>query len=185
MFKLNTIKSYRLIFKSKLILYFLIFLMISLLFLTKNALSNAKEPKISINGSGLIIPRMVSLKNSLTYMRSGPGKEFPVKFEFKKKGYPLKIIAEYNNWRKVTTFDNITGWMHTQLLSSVRTGLITKTTLLKMIPSNSGGTLAKLLPNLLIKINKCKKNWCKIEIAKRKIFIGWVKKDTMWGSTKN
>ena len=38
-------------------------------------------------------------------MRSGPGKKFPIKFEFKQKGYPLKIVAEYNNWRKVTTFN--------------------------------------------------------------------------------
>ena len=95
---------------------------------SENALSNTKKSKVSINGSGLKIPRIVSLKNSLTYMRSGPGKEFPVKFELKQKGYPLKIIAEYNNWRKVITSNNISGWVHTQLLSSVRTGLITKTT---------------------------------------------------------
>ena len=35
-------------------------------------------PKNNINGSGLKIPRIVSLKNSLTYMRSGPGKKYPV-----------------------------------------------------------------------------------------------------------
>ena len=184
-FKLKTIKIYIFLIKSKPIILFSIFLMMSFLLLIENAFSNNKEPRVSINGSGLKIPRMISLKNSLTYMRSGPGKEFPVKFEFKKKGYPLKIIAEYNNWRKVTTFNNITGWMHTQLLSSVRTGLVTKTTMLKIIPSNSGNTLAKLLPNLLIKIKKCQENWCKIEIVKRKIFIGWVKKNTIWGSTKN
>ena len=185
MFKLRTIKVYMVMIKSKLILSFLIFLIMSLLLFIANSFSKTKEPMVSINGSGLKIPRMISLKNPLTYMRSGPGKEFPVKFEFKKKGYPLKIIAEYNNWRKVTTFNNITGWMHTQLLSSVRTGLVTKTTMLKIIPSNSGNTLAKLLPNLLVKIKKCQEDWCKIEIVKRKIFIGWVKKDTMWGSTKN
>jgi len=185
MFKLRTIKVYMVMIKSKLILSFLIFLIMSLLLFIANSFSKTKEPMVSINGSGLKIPRMISLKNSLTYMRSGPGKEFPVKFEFKKKGYPLKIIAEYNNWRKVTTFNNITGWMHTQLLSSVRTGLITRTTMLKIIPSNSANTLAKLLPNLLIKIKKCQEDWCKIEIVKRKIFIGWVKKDDIWGSTKN
>ena len=182
-FTLNIMKFY--IFNSKIFLKFIILLIIIFIMSSENALSNQIEPKVSINGSGLEIPRMVSLKKSLTYMRFGPGKEFPVKFEFKKKGYPLKIIAEYNNWRKVTTFNNVTGWMHTQLLSSVRTGLVTKTTMLKMIPSNSGNTLAKLLPNLLIKVSICKEFWCKIEIVKRKKFIGWVKKDTIWGSTKN
>ena len=178
MFRLSTVKSH-------LTLFLLIFWIISIVTLSKNAFTNTKEPKVSINGSGLAIPRTVSLKNSLTYMRSGPGKEFPVKFELKQKGYPLKIIAEYNNWRKVKTFNDITGWIHTQLLSSFRTGLITKTTFLKPIPANSGNSLAQLLPNLLINIKKCKGDWCKIEIVRIKTFIGWVQKETIWGATKN
>ena len=178
MFRLSAVKS-------KLTLFLLIFWTISLIASSKNALTNTKEPKVSINGSGLAIPRIVSLKNSLTYMRSGPGKEFPVKFELKQKGYPLKIIAEYNNWRRVKTFNNINGWIHTQLLSSFRTGLITETTFLKATPSNSGNSLAKLLPNLLINIKVCKRDWCKIEIERGKIFLGWVRKKTIWGATKN
>ena len=173
------------IFKCKRFFYFSIFLLINFIISSNNALSNSKEPKVSINGSGLKIPRIVSLKTSLTYMRSGPGKEFPIKFELKQKGHPLKIIAEYNNWRKVITFNNISGWVHTQLLSSVRTGLITKTTFLKKIPSNSSNSLAKLLPNLLIKIIICRENWCKIEIVKSKVYVGWVQSETIWGSTKN
>ena len=173
------------ILKCKRFFYFSIFLLINFIISSNNALSNSKEPKVSINGSGLKIPRIVSLKTSLTYMRSGPGKEFPIKFELKQKGHPLKIIAEYNNWRKVITFNNISGWVHTQLLSSVRTGLITKTTFLKKIPSNSSNSVAKLLPNLLIKIIICRENWCKIEIVKSKVYVGWVQSETIWGSTKN
>ena len=183
LFKLNSI-NINIFFCTK-FLYISSFLIISFIMSPENALSNTNKPKVSINGSGLKVPRIVSLKNSLTYMRSGPGKEFPVKFELKQKGYPLKIIAEYNNWRKVTTVNNISGWIHTQLLSSFKTGLITKTTFLKTIPFNSGNFLAKLLPNLLVNIKNCKEKWCKVEIVKRKVFVGWVKKETIWGSTKN
>lgn len=183
MFKVNNMNIY--IFNYKIILYASTFMIISFIISSENALSKTNELKVSINGSGLKIPRMVSLKNSLTYMRSGPGKEFPVKFELKEKGYPLKVVAEFNNWRKVVTFSNISGWVHTQLLSSLRTGLITKTTFLKKIPSSSSNSLAKLLPNLLINIKKCQKKWCKVEIVKKKKFIGWVQKETVWGSTKN
>ena len=182
LFKLNAMN---IIFNCKIILYVAIFLMINFITSSQNALSYSNEPKVSINGSGLQIPRIVSLKNSLTYMRSGPGKEFPVKFELKLKGYPLKVVAEFNNWRKVITFSKISGWVHTQLLSSDRTGLITKTTFLKKIPSNSSNSLAKLLPNLLINIKYCEKEWCKIEIVKNKKYLGWVQKATIWGSTKN
>ena len=182
-FKLNVMNIY--IFNSKIILNVPILLIMVFIISSENALSNQIEPKVSINGSGLEIPRMVSLKKSITYMRSGPGKEFPVKFELKQKGYPLKVVAEFNNWRKVITFGKISGWIHTQLLSSIRTGLITKTTLLKTLPTNSSNSLAKLLPNLLISIIRCEKKWCKIEIVKDKIFVGWVQKATIWGSKTN
>ena len=185
MLKMNIVKTYMCILKRKSFLPFFIFFIICIVLSSENTLSKTKEPRLAINGSGLKIPRIVSTKNSLTYIRSGPGKDFPVKFELKKKGFPLKIIAEYNNWRKITTFNNINGWIHTQLLSSLRTGLITKTTYLKIIPSNSGNSIAKLLPNLLINVKKCNEDWCKIEVDRRKIFIGWIKKENIWGSTKN
>ncbi|MDC0226912.1 SH3 domain-containing protein [Alphaproteobacteria bacterium] len=156
-----------------------------IMFSTQTSLSEIYKPKLSINGSGLEIPRMVSLKNSLTYMRSGPGKKYPITFEFRKKGYPLKIIAEYNNWRKVTTHSNLTGWIHTQLLSSSSTGIIIEDTFLKKRPSNASRYKAKLLQNLLVKIKFCELNWCSIEIIKNKVFLGWVKKKFIWGSTKN
>ena len=182
-FKVNVMNIY--IFSSKIILYVPILLIIIFIISSENALSKQTEPKVSINGSGLEIPRMVSLKKSLTYMRSGPGKEFPVKFELKQKGYPLKVVAEFNNWRKVITYGKISGWIHTQLLSSFRTGLLTRTTFLKTMPSNSSNSLAKLLPNLLINVKKCGKKWCKIEIIKNKKFVGWTKKASIWGSVKD
>ncbi len=156
-----------------------------LIFLPHQGFSEIYKPKLSINGSGLKIPRMVSLKNSLTYMRSGPGKKYPITFEFRKKGYPLKIIAEYNNWRKVITHTNITGWIHTQLLSSLSTAIITSDTFLKKRPSSSSKSKARLLQNLLINIKSCKLNWCNIEIIKNKVFLGWVEKSSIWGSTEN
>ena len=97
----------------------------------------------------------------------------------------MKIIAEFNNWRKVTTYNNTTGWIHTQLLSSLSTGIIIKDTFLKKRPSNSSQSKAKLLQNLLVKIKFCELNWCSIEIIKNKVFLGWVEKSSIWGSTKN
>ena len=53
------------------------------------------------------------------------------------------------------------------------------------MPSNSSNSTAKLLPNLLIIINKCNEEWCKIQILKNRKFIGWIPKANIWGSTKN
>ena len=97
----------------------------------------------------------------------------------------FKIIAEYNNWRQVETFNNISGWIHTQLLSSLKTGLILKTTLLYQSPLKLINPKAKLLPHLLVKIKNCNTEWCKVEIIKNNTYVGWVKKDLIWGATKN
>ncbi|MDC0093571.1 SH3 domain-containing protein [Alphaproteobacteria bacterium] len=154
------------------------------IFFSETAHSENYLPKNNINGSGLKIPRIVSLKNSLTYMRSGPGKKYPITFEIKQKGYPLKIISEFNNWRKVTNSDKLIGWIHTQMLSSFKTGIIIKTTLLKKIPSEKSKSEAKLLANLVVNIKKCELKWCKIEIIKDKAFVGWVKKTFVWGAVQ-
>ena len=177
------VKFFIFIKNRKLILFVILFIMMNLIFCTQPALSEIKNSKNSINGSGLKLPRMVSLKKLLTYVRTGPGKEFPIKFEINQKGYPVEIIAEFNNWRKVKTKSNLSGWIHTQLLSSFKTGLITTNTLLKKRPSDSSKDQAKLLPDLLIKVKKCKLKWCNIEVIKNENFFGWVKKDTIWGST--
>ena len=171
------------ILKNNFKLVFLALLLSILFFEVAN--SEIYVPKNNINGSGLKIPRIVSLKNSLTYMRSGPGKKYPIIFELKQKGYPLKIISEFNNWRKVTNRDNLTGWIHTQMLSSFRTGIIIKPTLLKKIPSEKSKSEARLLVNLLVNVKKCELKWCKIEIIKDKIFVGWIKKISIWGAVQN
>ena len=161
------------------------FIFLTLLFVvlfSRTGLPESYVPKDKINGSGLKIPRVVSLKNSLTYMRSGPGKKYPVIFEIRQKGYPLKIIAEFNNWRKVITSDKLTGWIHTQLLSSFRTGIILDTILLKKTPSDKSEAKAKLLPKLIVNIIRCDLKWCKIEIIKEKTHSGWIKKKSVWGA---
>tara|TARA_B100001093_G_scaffold502437_1_gene555426 strand:+ start:239 stop:778 length:540 start_codon:yes stop_codon:yes gene_type:complete len=163
----------------KFLLFVIFFFIINFIFYSH---ATHSETKNSINGSGLQIPRAVSLKNSLTFVRTGPGKEYPIKFEINQKGYPVKIVAEFNNWRKVNTKNNLSGWIHTQLLSSFRTGLLITNTPLKRRPSLSSKTLAKLLPDLLIKVKKCKLKWCKVEVFKNNKFVGWVRKNVIWGS---
>ena len=179
MLKLTTLKNvYSILFSMKFIFLTLLFIVL----FSQTGLPENYIPKDKINGSGLKIPRIVSLKNSLTYMRSGPGRKYPVIFEIRQKGYPLKITAEFNNWRKVITSDKLTGWIHTQLLSSFRTGIILDTILLKKTPSDKSRTKAKLLPKLIVNIIRCDLKWCKIEIVKEKTHSGWIKKKAVWGA---
>ena len=180
---MKNIKFFIFIKYCKFLFFVTIFLVPNLILFSQSSLSEIENLKKSINGSGLKIPRMASLKKSLTYVRTGPGKEFPIKSEIHQKGYPVEIIAEFNNWRKIKTRSNLSGWIHTQLLSSFKTGLIVSNSFLKKRPLDSSKDLAKLLPDLLINIKKCKKEWCYIEVIKNKNFFGWVKMKNIWGFT--
>ena len=127
---------------------------------------------------------MVSLKTNMS-TAVWPWAKYPIKFEFRKKKYPMKIISEYNNWRQVITYDNIKGWIATHLLSSVKTGLILNEFGEQNKIQSKSLSKAKLLPQLLIEIKKCNTEWCKVIIIKNEKFDGWVKKEFIWGSTKN
>ena len=120
-----------------------------------------------------------SIRVTEANVRTGPGKRYPIKFTLKRRGLPVKILDEYDNWSKVEDFEGETGWVSDNLLTKRKTVLITedmavmyKTASLNSKPifRNEKGVVAKLL--------KCKRNWCKVELMKEK---GWIEKRNIWG----
>ena len=96
----------------------IIILLILTVALTQNSHASLGEE------TGLKIPRYVSLKSNDANIRVGPSKNYPIVIKYIKKNYPLKIIEEYQDWRKVEDFNKNTGWIHKSLISGTRTGLI-------------------------------------------------------------
>ena len=70
--------------------------------------------------TNLLIPRYVSLKASEANARRGPSLSHRIDWVFKKKGMPLEIYGEYDNWRRVRDAEGAGGWIHYSLLSGVR-----------------------------------------------------------------
>ena len=81
-------------------------------------------PERQTGASGLPLPRFVSLGAPRANLRSGPGREYPVRWVYVRRHWPLKVVQEYGVWRKVEDIDGTTGWMHAALLSGRRTGVI-------------------------------------------------------------
>ena len=50
-------------------------------------------------------------------VRAGPSKEYPIKFIYKKKYLPVKILDKSETWRKIRDFENNSGWIHVSQLS--------------------------------------------------------------------
>src|SRR5215475_1432117 len=75
-------------------------------------------------GSGLPIPRFASLRSDEVNVRTGPGPRYPIDWVFKRKGMPIEIVAEYENWRKIRDFQGASGWVYQGLLTGKRSFII-------------------------------------------------------------
>ena len=126
-----------------------------------------------------------SFRASETNVRAGPGQNYPIKFSYKLKGIPVRVISEYDNWNEVEDYEKQTGWVSQSLLTKKRTlmVLITKD-FTNMYSKNSEKSRVLFhLENYVIgDYLKCVENWCGIKINGKK---GWVKKADVFGADED
>ena len=58
-------------------------------------IAQAQEAKLTVRGSGLPVPRYVTLKFDEANLRAGPGREYPVLWQYRKAELPLLVDAEF------------------------------------------------------------------------------------------
>src|SRR5262245_37242621 len=84
------------------------------------ALAADPPQKAQRKGSGLPLPRFASLRSDEANVRSGPGTRYPIDWVFRRKGMPVEIVAEYENYRKIRDWQGASGWVHQSLLTGKR-----------------------------------------------------------------
>ena len=142
-------------------------------------MATAQEAKLTVRGSGLPVPRFVSLKFNEANLRAGPGSEYPVLWQYRQAGLPLLVDAEFGVWRKVRDADGTTGWMHGAGLSLRRMAFIHEGMAKIYHQDNSeSGVVAVAEKNALPELESCPKNWCRV---KTKTVKGYVKRSMIWG----
>lgn len=143
-----------------------------------------------IGASGFPLPRYVSLKSNRTNMRVGPGRDYKVEWMFTRKGLPIEILQEFDNWRKVRDPDGAEGWILKSLLSGNRTAIVApwkrseSNTFIKLhsSPRDTSSAIAKLKPGVITNIDECVEGWCKLSI---KEYDGYIKQTELWGVYPN
>ena len=130
--------------------------------------------------TGLEIPRYVSLKSNDANIRVGPSTNYPIAIKYIQKNYPLKILEEYDDWRKIEDFTKNNGWIHKSLISGKRTGIIVSNNndKIKIFNTIKGKNIGNIGKGNIVSINKCKIDWCSISINEYK---GWIYKNNIWG----
>src|SRR5690606_19606777 len=70
-------------------------------------------------------PYWASISAGKAMMRTGPGRNYPATWEYRRADLPIRVIEVYRSWRKVEDPGGTVGWIHVNLLSSARTALVT------------------------------------------------------------
>ena len=118
------------------------------------------------------------LKNSKVNVRMGPGLDYPVKFIYKKKYLPVKVIDKKENFRKIIDHKKNSGWIHISQLKKVNSVIVLSNRILFKKPSFNSRPIANIDSGRLLILKKCKKDWCEVSSQNYK---GWINMDDVWG----
>jgi len=118
------------------------------------------------------------LKNSKVNVRYGPSFDYPIKFVFNKKNYPVEIIDQKENFRKILDFKKNSGWIHRSQLKKSSSFITLDTVILFSDSTKFSRPIAKIESGRLLNKKKCNLNWCRVETGEYK---GWVLKENLWG----
>lgn len=128
----------------------------------------------------LPLPRFVSLKASEGNARRGPDLSHRVDWVFTRRDLPLRVTAEFENWRRVEDADGQGGWMHHALLSGARTVLVTDDMVqLRARPQAGANVTALLERGVIAQLRGCTIDWCRLEQGRN--VRGWTEKRHLWG----
>jgi SH3-like domain-containing protein len=132
------------------------------------------EPK------NLPVPRYVSIKFDEINARTGPEKDCPIEWVFIKKGEPVEVVAEYDQWRKIRDMHDEGGWVHSSVISGKRSIIFVANNTMPLLdaPGKYDQIVAKIAPQLRCDLLKCEQEWCKVSC---KSYKGWIARKFLWG----
>lgn len=126
----------------------------------------------------LLASDFISIKSNKVNMRTGPGFQYPIIWIYTCKNLPLKVIEEFENWKKVCDINEDCGWIKSNLLSSKRYVMIKKDTYGYQKQSTDSKITIKIDESVIMEIKKCSEKWCLLSSSKHK---AWVQKKFIWG----
>ncbi|MBZ6077098.1 SH3 domain-containing protein [Microvirga puerhi] len=145
-------------------------------------------------GTGLPVPRYVSLKTDRVNLREGPSKDHRTAWVFQRAGLPVEIVAEYETWRRIRDSEGTEGWVLHSLLSGRRTALVMPWAKgdvppipVLNSPTDKSAVVAQLQPGVITSIRSCDGTWCRVVIVleRARDVDGYVHQDKLWGVYPN
>ena len=124
------------------------------------------------------IKYFVMLKNSKVNVRYGPGFDYPIKYIYKKKFLPVKVIDKKENFRRIIDHKKNSGWIHISQLKKANSLVVLEDKIIFSKNSKFSRPLFKLEKGRLVILKKCIHDWCKIKSSN---YTGWLNTKNSWG----
>ena len=120
------------------------------------------------------------LKNDKVNVRYGPSFDYPIKFIYKKKFLPVKIIDKKENFRRIIDHKNNNGWIHISQLKKINSLIVLTDKIIFKKASKFSYPVAKVKKGRLLLIKKCNSEWC---LVKAENYQGWIQNTDIWGKS--
>lgn len=124
-------------------------------------------------------PYWASIVPGKAMMRSGPGRQFPARWQYQRAGLPVKVVETYPNWRKIEDPDGETGWMQANLLGDKRTAIVVGGVReMRASGDASAPVVWRAEPGVVGIVSKCTRGWCLFDVRGR---TGYIAVAHIWG----
>jgi len=131
-----------------------------------------------------VFAEMLTVKGNKVNLRTGPGKQYSVKWEYG-DGFPLQVIKKKGKWVKVKDFEGDSGWIYRKLLID-RPQMIVKANRgndqrinIRSGPGTKKKMVGKAYYGVVFKTVEQKSGWVKVKHESG--LEGWVKRSLLWG----
>jgi len=127
---------------------------------------------------------MLSVKGDQVNLRSGPGKDYAIKWEYG-TGFPLQVIRRQNNWIKVKDFEEEQGWIHSALLDNTKHVIVNsnrnsdQSINIRTGPGISYPVVGRAHYGVVFSLKDSSNGW--IQVEHESGLSGWIKSSLLWG----
>ena len=134
--------------------------------------------------SSFSFAEMLSVNSDSVNLRSGPGTNFDVKWEYG-KGFPLQVVTKKGDWVKVSDFEKDSGWIYKPLLTRKGHMIVkvfknqNKKVNIRSGPGTKYRIVGKAYYGVVFETLEQKNGWARIKHETG--LVGWIKRSLLWG----
>jgi len=131
--------------------------------------------------TGQPLPRHAAIRATEANLRVGPDTTYEIRWQYRRRGLPVRIVREHFDWRQIEDPSGETGWMSAHLLMDWPRAIVTGRDRgrLRRSPSEDAAGLALLEPGVMLTVHERRGGWCRVSVESH---AGWLRRDEVWGA---